>query len=78
MKSIQFYSFDVKAIVTKNVARNILRKQKKRNVMIENLSCDFGESKQIFKMDSDYPKTFLNYMNQRQVENERYDITSQI
>ena len=44
VKSIEFYSFDVKAIVTKNVARNIFWKKKKRNVMIENLSCDFGES----------------------------------
>ena len=35
-----------------------------------------------FKMDPYYPKTlpapFLNYMNQRQEENELYDITSQI
>ena len=46
VKSIEFYSFDVKAIVTKNVARNILWKQsqKKRNVMIENLFCNFVES----------------------------------
>ena len=35
-----------------------------------------------FKMDPYYaktlPATFLNCMNQRQEENERYDITSQI
>ena len=34
------------------------------------------------KMDPYYPKTlpttFLNYMNQRQDENERHDITAQI
>ena len=39
-------------------------------------------SHKFFKMDPYYPKTlpttFLNYMNQRQEENERYDITSQI
>ena len=37
MKSITFDSFDVKAVVTKKVA-------KKRNVIIEFLSCDFDET----------------------------------
>ena len=36
MKSITFDSFDVKAVVTKKVT-------KKRNVIIEFLSCDFDE-----------------------------------
>ena len=47
VQSIKFYSFDVKAIVTKKVARNILWKhsQKKRNVIIEILSCDFDDHK---------------------------------
>ena len=47
-KSIKFHSFDVKAIVTKKVAYSILWKKKKRNVMIEILSCDFDESKSNF------------------------------
>ena len=37
---------------------------------------------EFFKIDPCYPKvlaaTFLNYMNQRQEENEKYDLTSQI
>ena len=46
VKSIKFYSFGVKAVVTKKVACNILWKhgQKKRNVIIEIHSCDFDES----------------------------------
>ena len=36
MKYIKFDSFDVKAIVTKKVV-------KKRNVIVEFLSCDFDE-----------------------------------
>ena len=46
MQSIKFYTFEVKAIVTKTAAYSILWKhsQKKRNMIIEILSCDFDES----------------------------------
>ena len=52
VQSIEFYSFDVKAIVTKKVACNILWKhsQKKKNVIIETFSCDIDDHK-FFKMD---------------------------
>ena len=50
MQSIKFYSSDVKAIVTKKVAWNILWKQKKSNVIMEILSCDFDDHK-FSKMD---------------------------
>ena len=43
VQSIKLYGFDVKAIVAKKVVCNILWKhsQKKRNVIIEILSCNF-------------------------------------
>ena len=46
VKSLKFYSFDIKAIVTKEVTCNILWKHssKKRNGIIEILSRDFDES----------------------------------
>ena len=56
MQFIKFYSFDVKAIVTKKVACNIFWKhsQKKKNVIIEILSCDFDE------MDQNFSKWILS------------------
>ena len=48
--------------------------QKKRNMIIEIISCDFDKSESwIFKIDPCYPKTLpatlLTYMSQRQEEN---------
>ena len=51
VKSIKFDSFDVKATVTKKVA-------KKRYVIIEFVSCDFDEGKSQIFQNGSYPKTF--------------------
>ena len=51
MKYIKFDSFDVKAIVTKNVV-------KKRNVIVEFLSCDFDERVSYIFQNRSYPKAF--------------------
>ena len=65
-KSIKFYSFVVKAIVTKNVECYILWKHspKKRNVIKKIRSCGFDESKSKVFQTRSYPKTlpaiFLN------------------
>ena len=80
VKSIKFYSFDVKAIATKQSRVTFCENsQKKRNVITQKFYFVtlMKANHTIFKMDPYYPKTllatFLNYMNQRQE-----DITSQI
>ena len=50
MQSIKFYSFDVKAIVTKKAACKFKHREKKRNVITGILSCNFDDHK-FFKMD---------------------------
>ena len=51
-------------------------------MITEILSCDDGESINFPRWIPYYPETLpgtsFNYMNERQEENERYDITSQI
>ena len=76
MKSIKFYSFDVKAIVTKKLRVRFCKNSEEAKCDNRNMTLMKANHK-FFKMDPYYPKTlpatFLNYMNQRQE-----DITSQI
>ena len=59
-----------------------VRREKVRKTKCDNRNVTLKANHKFFKMGPYYPKslaaTFLNYMKQRQVENERYDITSQI
>ena len=59
-----------------------VRREKVRKTKCDNRNVTLKANHKFFKMGPYYPKTlaatFLNYMKQRQVENERYNITSQI